>query len=281
MPGRWRTGGRGSRLLGYPRTTFTGRRDQPAPGPHGLAGRPTCGVALLQAIDRSSLIGGLLAGQRPARGHADPAIVVGVRRRRPPRRSPTTRRPRRQRAQEGRLEEDRRRAGSAPNAKQPFADPARHPRRGIQSDGRRGGRGRRRRLARARVQGRPPDPDPEASSSTSTSRPARSTPRSSTSNVGLDPDLYPFYASTQTTTGGANITGIQVPALDKKLLAARKYASRAAPAGRVQGPPDLPRDGRIHASRCSSGPSRSCSATGSSDPRSGRSPIRVVGIGTC
>jgi ABC-type transport system substrate-binding protein len=46
-------------------------------------------------------------------------------------------------------------------------------------------------------------------------------------NVGLDPDLYPFYASTQTTTGGANITGIQVPALDKKLQAARKYASRA------------------------------------------------------
>jgi ABC-type transport system substrate-binding protein len=46
-------------------------------------------------------------------------------------------------------------------------------------------------------------------------------------NVGLDPDLYPFYASTQTTTGGANITGLQVPALDRKLQAARKYASRA------------------------------------------------------
>jgi ABC-type transport system substrate-binding protein len=47
-------------------------------------------------------------------------------------------------------------------------------------------------------------------------------------NVGLDPDLYPFYASTQTTTGGANVSGIQIQALDTKLLAARKYGSRAA-----------------------------------------------------
>ena len=44
-------------------------------------------------------------------------------------------------------------------------------------------------------------------------------------DVGLDPDLYPFLASTQTGTGGANISGIQVPALDQKLVAARRYAS--------------------------------------------------------
>ena len=43
-------------------------------------------------------------------------------------------------------------------------------------------------------------------------------------DVGLDPDLYPFFASTQTTTGGANVSGIQVPALDQKLVAARRYA---------------------------------------------------------
>jgi ABC-type transport system substrate-binding protein len=47
-------------------------------------------------------------------------------------------------------------------------------------------------------------------------------------NVGLDPDLYPFYASTQTTSGGANVSGIQVLALDQKLQAARVYASRIA-----------------------------------------------------
>ena len=47
-------------------------------------------------------------------------------------------------------------------------------------------------------------------------------------DVGLDPDLYPFLASTQTTTGGANVSGIQVPALDVKLAAARKYATQAA-----------------------------------------------------
>jgi ABC-type transport system substrate-binding protein len=44
-------------------------------------------------------------------------------------------------------------------------------------------------------------------------------------DVGLDPDLYPFLASTQTTTGGANVSGIQALALDRKLVAARGYAS--------------------------------------------------------
>ncbi len=41
-------------------------------------------------------------------------------------------------------------------------------------------------------------------------------------NVGLDPDLYPFLASTQATTTGSNVSGIQQPALDKLLEAARQ-----------------------------------------------------------
>jgi peptide/nickel transport system substrate-binding protein len=40
-------------------------------------------------------------------------------------------------------------------------------------------------------------------------------------NVGLDPDLYPLLASTQTTTTGSNISGLQDQALDKLLVAAR------------------------------------------------------------
>ena len=40
-------------------------------------------------------------------------------------------------------------------------------------------------------------------------------------NMGLDPDPYPILASTQARTGGANVTGIQDPALDKALVAAR------------------------------------------------------------
>lgn len=40
-------------------------------------------------------------------------------------------------------------------------------------------------------------------------------------NVGLDPDLYPLYASTQAVGGGGNITGLQDAALDAKLRAAR------------------------------------------------------------
>ena len=43
--------------------------------------------------------------------------------------------------------------------------------------------------------------------------------------IGLDPDLYPLMASSQTLTGGSNIIGLQDPALDALLLAARKPAS--------------------------------------------------------
>ncbi len=39
--------------------------------------------------------------------------------------------------------------------------------------------------------------------------------------IGLDPDLYPLLASSQTRTGGSNIAGVQDPALDTLLEAAR------------------------------------------------------------
>ena len=40
-------------------------------------------------------------------------------------------------------------------------------------------------------------------------------------NVGLDPDLYPLLASSQTLRGGSNVIGLQDPALDTLLVAAR------------------------------------------------------------
>ena len=45
--------------------------------------------------------------------------------------------------------------------------------------------------------------------------------------IGLDPDLYPLLASSQTLTGGSNVMGLQDPALDKLLVAARKPGSTA------------------------------------------------------
>ncbi|HYL40396.1 MAG TPA: peptide ABC transporter substrate-binding protein, partial [Candidatus Binatus sp.] len=39
--------------------------------------------------------------------------------------------------------------------------------------------------------------------------------------IGLDPDLYPLLASSQTRTGGTNISGLQDPSLDALLSAAR------------------------------------------------------------
>jgi peptide/nickel transport system substrate-binding protein len=43
--------------------------------------------------------------------------------------------------------------------------------------------------------------------------------------IGLDPDLYPLLASSQTRTGGANVAGLQDPSLDKLLAAARAPGS--------------------------------------------------------
>jgi peptide/nickel transport system substrate-binding protein len=39
--------------------------------------------------------------------------------------------------------------------------------------------------------------------------------------IGLDPDVYPLLASSQTVSGGSNVIGLQDPALDKLLVAAR------------------------------------------------------------
>ena len=46
--------------------------------------------------------------------------------------------------------------------------------------------------------------------------------------IGLDPDLYPLLASTQTRTGGANVAGVQDATLDRLLEGARAPGSDAA-----------------------------------------------------
>ena len=46
--------------------------------------------------------------------------------------------------------------------------------------------------------------------------------------IGLDPDLYPLLASSQTLTGGSNVIGIQDPVLDPLLEKARAPGSMAA-----------------------------------------------------
>jgi len=45
--------------------------------------------------------------------------------------------------------------------------------------------------------------------------------------VGLDPDLYPLLASSQTLTGGSNVVGVQDPVLDALLVKARAPGSEA------------------------------------------------------
>jgi len=49
--------------------------------------------------------------------------------------------------------------------------------------------------------------------------------------IGLDPDLYPLLAASQTRTGGSNISGLQDPDLDGLLVAARTPVDTEARAG--------------------------------------------------
>jgi peptide/nickel transport system substrate-binding protein len=46
--------------------------------------------------------------------------------------------------------------------------------------------------------------------------------------IGLDPDLYPLLAASQTRTGGSNVAGLQDPELDALLVAARTPTSNDA-----------------------------------------------------
>jgi ABC-type transport system substrate-binding protein len=212
-----------SGLLGYPRTTFTGVVINLRPG-HAVLQDVRLRVALLQAIDRSSLIGGLLAGSgRRAdtpippsswafASKAAPAVAYDP----------------------GAAATALKKAGwkktatgwIPPNAKQTFPielvtlDAASNPTvaavgEAVAADWRALG-------FKVDLLTLTPTEFVDEHLATGAFDAAIVDV-----NVGLDPDLYPFYASTQTTTGGANITGIQVPALDKKLQAARKYASRA------------------------------------------------------
>ena len=74
--------------------------------------------------------------------------------------------------------------------------------------------------------------------------------------IGLDPDLYPLLASSQTVTGGSNLIGVQDPTLDKLLVDARApgtmdareaaYSKLQVPArqGSLPAPARLPGRGR-------------------------------------
>ena len=89
--------------------------------------------------------------------------------------------------------------------------------------------------------------------------------------IGLDPDLYPLFASSQTRTGGSNVIGLQDQALDKLLAAARGPGTRRGPDGRLRGPRGSSWQRAGTCSRWPSRTSRSWSATRSKDRSSGRS----------
>ena len=80
-------------------------------------------------------------------------------------------------------------------------------------------------------------PDPASSSTTGSGR-ATSRPPSSISSIGLDPDLYPLLASTQTRTGGSNLAGLQDPTLDRLLVGRPEPGDAEAAEGRLRGSPD-------------------------------------------
>ena len=65
--------------------------------------------------------------------------------------------------------------------------------------------------------------------------------------VGLDPDLYPLLASSQTLTGGSNVMGVQDPALDALLAAARAPGTDDARIKALQRAPEAARGGSLPA----------------------------------
>ena len=98
--------------------------------------------------------------------------------------------------------------------------------------------------------------------------------------IGLDPDLYPLLASSQTVRGGSNVIGLQDAVLDELLVAARGRSP--TPTGRR--PTRRSRSGSSRRSTCSRWPSptsRSWSTTRSRDRPSGRSPTRLTDSGMC
>ncbi len=115
-----------TRRIDYPGTTLTGvfLNLRPGAGPFADARVRT---ALLAAVDRGRLVTDLLGGSGPARQHADPAFVVGVR---PEGGSGRRVRPEGGgcRPQGGRLDEDRRRM-AASAGEEDTDDPAAHGRR--------------------------------------------------------------------------------------------------------------------------------------------------------
>ena len=207
----------GTRSINYPGATMTAVLLNLRPG-HPEFADPMVRTALLEAIDRVQLVVGRVRRRRRRVVRPDPAVVVDVRSdRRPARRLRSGRR--RGRAQEGRLDK--------------AADGWRLPE----------GQGA---LALELLS---PDQVSNPAAFAAAEAVTRDwsalgltvthialspgdfvTGRLATGKfqvavgdvtVGLDPDLYPLLASSQTVTGGSNVIGLQDPALDKLLVAAR------------------------------------------------------------
>ena len=214
----------GSRLLGYPRTTFTGVVLNLRPG-HTILQDVRLRLALLKAIDRPNLIDGLLAGSGR---RADTPIPPSSWAFAPTAAAPVAYDPAAAATILRKAGWKKTAAGwIPPNAKQPLTiqlitlDAASNPT--VAAVGQAVAVNWRTLGFTVKLLSLTPKQFVDEHLASGTFDAAIVDV-----NVGLDPDLYPFYASTQTTTGGANVTGIQVPALDRKLQAARRYASRAA-----------------------------------------------------
>ena len=264
----------------YPRTTFTAvainlRRATRA----GPRGRPE-GAPPGPRPRRRSLTGVLAGTGNPGR-HADPADLVGVRPEGERRRSPAT-----PSAAATALKE----AGwtkadggwEAPKAKEPFTFELLSPDQASQPG----------RLGRGRAGRQPWRPFGLEGRPTSASHPAELVDGRLGAgdfvaavvdvNIGLDPDLYPLLASTQTMTGGREHHRDPGSDLDGLLAAARRPGTDGGPQGGLRGPPDVPREATRSCSRCSSQDDVVVvSSRVTRTDRSGRLADPVIDIGTC
>ena len=256
------------------------RPPEPAPG-HPEFADPAVRTALLEAIDRSAIIATAFAAARGVGQRPDPAVARRCSTRWPTRRSPTIR-PRRP-------QPSRRPAGPRPPTAGTCRKAQGAPRRSSWSARTQASnpaayaaaRGGRRTTGRRSASRSPTCRSPRATSSPAGWPRASSRPRSGTSRSASTPISTRCWRRARRVTGGSNVIGLQDPALDKLLVAARGPGTMTAREGRLFGPPEAAGEGSLPApaglrGRVDRGPRRR-----SADRSSGRSPTRLIDFGMC
>ena len=233
-----------SKVLRYPGSTLTAVLLNLRPG-HPEFANPAVRAALLAAIDRPQIVTECV---RPVRRHGDerhPSVVVPVRPDGRRRRSPYDPAAAQMALAQGRLDQQGRWLASA-QREEPAGDRVAQSRPGIEPRRLPDRRDRDRRLAGDRARR-----DPRAAAAGRVRHGPSRTGKFSAAvgdvTIGLDPDLYPLLASSQTVTGGSNVIGLQDPAPGHAPPGRPRSGHADRADGRLFGAPEAAGEGPLRA----------------------------------